>query len=113
MKLAILENDDERKDFFKLVDQHVDSFSIIPGTDIRAAYLGGFKHNNSWVWMETGTKINLTMTWSAGEPNNFKGGENCLGIMTHGRKFGFNDCDCVAKQHDPLHFICEKIEFDL
>ncbi|KAM7352657.1 lectin subunit alpha-like [Cochliomyia hominivorax] len=63
-------------------------------------WLGAYKVNGIFKWIETGEDIKLFL-WHAGEPNDKSGKEKC--IHTWDDEFDWNDNDCERE----LPFICE------
>ncbi|XP_072395819.1 perlucin-like [Diabrotica undecimpunctata] len=76
-------------------------------TAIQASHLAsdywtsGHKIGNNWFWLQ-GDPFGFT-NWSAGEPNNAKGNENCLTIFAGGSLW--NDESCDVK----FYPVCEKV----
>ncbi|XP_037825707.1 lectin subunit alpha-like [Lucilia sericata] len=63
-------------------------------------WLGAYKINGIFKWVETGENVKLFL-WHAGEPNDKSGHEKC--IHTWEEDFDWNDNDCERE----LPFICE------
>ena len=56
------------------------------------------KDNTSWLWVD-GSQAIFT-DWSQNQPDNWKGIEDCVEMVTSGK---WNDKDCS----DYLHYVCE------
>lgn len=63
--------------------------------------------NREWYWIKTNQKIPFTLQFATGQPNNFLGRQNCLGISKEELTFEFQDIDCHGRFEEK--FICEKI----
>ncbi|XP_039674805.1 galactose-specific lectin nattectin-like isoform X3 [Perca fluviatilis] len=93
--LASIHSDEEQtflKDFIKQVTgAYADS------------WIGGFDSvkEGTWMWAD-GSKFNYNI-WAAGQPDNFRGGENCL-VMNWGAAEIWNDGSC----NTPLSFVCSR-----
>jgi hypothetical protein len=64
------------------------------------------KHRE-WYWVASNKKVSYSMTFAAGQPNNFLGKQNCLGISKEEDTFEFQDIDCHGRFEEK--FICQKI----
>lgn len=77
----------------------------------RWTHIGGVskfvgKHRE-WSWVTTNKKVSYQMTFAAGQPNNYLGRQNCLGISKEEKTFEFQDIDCHGRFEEK--FICQKI----
>ena len=71
-------------------------------------WLGGSKTQNEgrYVWLTDSQPVENEAfnVWAEGEPNNYKGNEDCLEFSHHeASSLGFNDRDCDFSQK----FVCE------
>lgn len=60
-----------------------------------------------WYWINSNRKVIYPMAFASGQPNNFLGRQNCLGISKEEKTFEFQDIDCWGKFEEK--FICQKI----
>lgn len=98
MKLVALRDENEWKQFVQLATSHASEMEAF-------AHIGGSRgSNNSWVWFDNGQRIDYTIPWFAGEPNNADKKENCIEAGFKKGKFGINDRICSG---DVIPFICE------
>ncbi|XP_037810576.1 C-type lectin 37Db-like [Lucilia sericata] len=58
-----------------------------------------------WYWYNTGEVI-IYANWDAGQPDNYKGNENCAQLLKNGGKYKMNDVHCGLRQY----YICETDE---
>lgn len=63
--------------------------------------------NREWFWVNGSRKINFPLQFAAGQPNNYLGRQNCLGISKEEKTFEFQDIDCHGRFEEK--FICQKI----
>lgn len=56
----------------------------------------------TWMWMSADVKIGYS-NWKSMQPDNFKGAENCLEIISDPTESHWNDALCTFKHG----FICE------
>ncbi|XP_055860838.1 C-type lectin 37Db-like [Biomphalaria glabrata] len=79
---------------------------VKPNSGLRVFIAGtDAQKDGTWVSQRTGTQLNV-FDWSAGEPNNYSGPEECLEMMTD-RAGKLNDIPC----NNPLgtfNALCEK-----
>lgn len=68
--------------------------------------IGNSKHRE-WYWITTNRKIPFSMQFSTGQPNNYLGKQNCLGISKEELSFEFQDIDCHGRFEEK--FICQKV----
>lgn len=64
------------------------------------------KHRE-WYWVGTNKKINYQIQFATGQPNNYLGRQNCLGLSKEEREFEFQDIDCHGRFEEK--FLCQKI----
>lgn len=64
-------------------------------------------NGKDWYWVSTNEKIPFTMQFATGQPNNYLGRQNCLGISKEELTFEFQDIDCHGRFEEK--FICQKI----
>ncbi|XP_078118879.1 galactose-specific lectin nattectin-like isoform X2 [Sander vitreus] len=85
---------DEENTFLK------DFINQVSGT-YKTSWIGGFDavKEGMWMWAD-GSKFSYE-SFSAGQPDNFSGGENCL-LMNWGGANSWNDGGCST----PLSFVC-------
>lgn len=77
----------------------------------RWTHIGGVskfvgKHRE-WYWVGKNTKISYPITFATGQPNNYLGRQNCLGISKEENTFEFQDIDCHGRFEEK--FICQRI----
>lgn len=67
-------------------------------------WLGGHDvtQEGKWIWEDDEPIDSDVMDWAPGEPNNYGGGQDCLGIG-HGRRLQWDDKSCGSK----LEFVCQ------
>ena len=70
------------------------------------AHLGGIKVGDGWAWREDFTQIYIGMKWYPGDPNNYGGRENCLGIGKQ-TDIGYVDISCSETE---ASFFCQKTD---
>lgn len=64
------------------------------------------KHRE-WYWIATNRKVSYPMVFAVGQPNNYLGRQNCLGVSKEEKTFEFQDIDCHGRFEEK--FICQKI----
>lgn len=64
------------------------------------------KHRE-WYWVGKNSKIAYLLTFAPGQPNNYLGRQNCLGISKEEKTFEFQDIDCHGRFEEK--FICQRI----
>lgn len=70
------------------------------------AHVGGIKVGDGWAWREDFTQIYPGMKWYPGDPNNYGGRENCLGIGKQ-TDVGYVDISCSETE---ASFFCQKTD---
>lgn len=68
--------------------------------------VGGGKQRE-WYWISTNRRVSYPLTFAAGQPNNYLGRQNCLGISKEEKTFELQDIDCHGRFEEK--FICQKI----
>lgn len=63
-----------------------------------------------YFWLQTGAKVNFTMRFLPGFPDNYGGKEVCLSLTYNGGVVYFNDIQCFEAWS--LRFICQSISYD-
>lgn len=58
-------------------------------------------------WVGKNTKISYSLTFASGQPNNYLGRQNCLGLSKEEKTFEFQDIDCHGRFEEK--FICQRI----
>lgn len=106
MKFLSLETEDEMNFFLNSCDNtdfvfNCENFSLVGGKTFNK----GSKED--WFWMETGEKIEYTLKFASGEPDNVNNNEECLSLLKENGKYFFNDINCVSSVH---FYICEALE---
>lgn len=61
---------------------------------------------NDFYWMSSGQRINYTMDYAPGQPDNMHGIEQFLSIYRHPQSYKFNDMDNIVTK---WKFICQRI----
>ena len=61
---------------------------------------------NEFYWMTTGQRINYTMKYGPGQPNNVNGIERYLSVYEQPGSYSFNDMD---NGETKWNFICQRI----
>ena len=69
-------------------------------------HVGGIQVGDGWAWREDYTQIYPGMKWYPGDPNNYDGKENCLGIGKKGTT-GYVDISC---SNHAVSYFCEKVD---
>lgn len=68
------------------------------------------KSKTEWYWVETGKKVNFTLKFGSGQPDNAGGKEWCLSLGKQpSNSFFFNDINCYGMHQ--FKFICQVREF--
>lgn len=104
MDLVAFETSYELSNFIKFAMKNFFYFE-------RWTHIGGIskiagKHRE-WYWISTNRKVSYPMTFAAGQPNNYLGRQNCLGISKEEKTFEFQDIDCHGRFEEK--FVCQKI----
>jgi hypothetical protein len=77
----------------------------------RWTHIGGisrFKENHrEWFWVGKNSPISYPLQFATGQPNNYLGRQNCLGISKEEKTFEFQDIDCHGRFEEK--FICQRI----
>jgi hypothetical protein len=106
MDFLTLSSLDESKHFLKLYEEYVNLFDLY--THIGAAATVA-KSTTDWYWVENREKVNFTMRFLPGTPDNAGGNEMCLTLTHVGGYNYFNDLKCYETYI--LRFICETVKF--
>jgi hypothetical protein len=67
----------------------------------------GKNPHREWYWVGKNTKVSYPLNFASGQPNNYLGRQNCLGISKEEKTFEFQDIDCHGRFEEK--FICQKI----
>lgn len=74
-------------------------------------HVGGISKFNGkdreWFWVNGSRRINFPIQFAVGQPNNYLGRQNCLGISREEKTFEFQDIDCHGRFEEK--FICQKL----
>ena len=72
--------------------------------DDKNFWLGAYDidHEDEFVWLSTGRRVDSFINWRDREPDNWKDGEHCVEILTSGH---WNDAFCVLKKN----VLCEDL----
>ena len=60
------------------------------------------EEEGKWVWESDGAPVRADAGWSPGEPNDYKGGEDCMAMDVIG---GLNDLPCGGDRMHP--YVCD------
>lgn len=109
MDIATFETADEFNAFGGLVSGYPGGSGLT-----RWVHVGGVtvtsRSATDWYWVNTNEKINYTMSWNAGQPDNSKGTQYCLAFDTVTLLFDDHDC---YNSYAEMKFICQTEEFFL
>ena len=104
MDLAQFENAYEFSNFLKFAMKKYHHFE-------KWTHIGGISRfsgkNREWFWVGKNSKISYPLQFATGQPNNYLGRQNCLGISKEENTFEFQDIDCHGRYEEK--FICQKI----
>lgn len=67
------------------------------------------KSKDHWYWMTSGNKVNYSLKFGSGQPDNAGGNEMCLSIGKQPGNFFFNDVNCYGMHQ--FKFICQTLQF--
>lgn len=104
MDLASFDTNYEFTSFVKHAMKHsyyFDKWTHIGGV---SKFVG--KHRE-WYWVGSNAKVSYNMIFAPGQPNNYLGRQNCLGISKEEKTFEFQDIDCHGRFEEK--FICQRI----
>lgn len=104
MDLAAFDTNYEFTNFVKMAMRHLSYFEKWTHIGGVSKFVG--KHRE-WYWITTNRKVAYPMTFAAGQPNNYLGRQNCLGISKEEKTFEFQDIDCHGRFEEK--FICQRI----
>jgi len=77
---------------------HIGAITIKPGT------------KTSWYWVQSGKRIDFTLKFLIGNPDNTNEREHCLGIINNRGECSYNDVDCNWSE---CKFLCQtKLEIE-
>ena len=71
--------------------------------------VGATKNGSDWIWLSSEQKLDYSLPWRTGQPDNYMGNENCL-VAHKSDKFGiqFNDLQCDGNSYeDQVYTLCE------
>ena len=107
MQLITLDSDAEARHFLSLFidnsplfDQftHLGAVGSIPRT------------LTEWFWVENTQKVNFTLVFGSGLPDNYGGNEVCLSLGYVSNTFYFNDLKCYESYSSK--FVCQTISYE-
>lgn len=104
MDLASFDTSYEFSNFVKLAMKS--SFYFDRWTHVGGISKTSGKHRE-WFWVGKNAKVSYQMQFATGQPNNYLGRQNCLGISKEEKTFEFQDIDCHGRFEEK--FICQKI----
>lgn len=104
MEFLSLETLQESNHLLSLCDQNIHLFDVW-------THVGGLttvpKSKDDWYWITSGNKVNYSLKFGAGKPDN--NNEMCLSIGKKPEDFFFNDINCYGI--DQMKFICQTGQF--
>ena len=104
MDLASFDTSYEFSNFVKHAMKSVSMFD-------KWTHIGGISKvvgkNREWYWINGNKRISYPMVFATGQPNNYLGRQNCLGISKEEKTFEFQDIDCHGRFEEK--FLCQKI----
>lgn len=106
MEFLSLETLQESNNLLSLCDQNIHLFD-------QWTHVGGLttvpKSKDHWYWMTSGNKVNYSLKFGIGQPDNAGGNEMCLSIGKQPGNFFFNDVNCYGMHQ--FKFICQTLQF--
>jgi hypothetical protein len=66
------------------------------------------KSLTDWYWVEGGAKLNFTLKFQPGMPDNYGGNELCLSLIRTNGVYTFNDIKCY--EHYSHRFVCQTVK---
>jgi hypothetical protein len=105
MDFLTLSSLDESKHFLHLYEEHIPLFDLY--THIGAAATVA-RSTTDWYWVENREKVNFTMKFVSGTPDNYGGNEMCLTVTNVGGSYSFNDLKCY--ENYIYRFLCETVK---
>ena len=106
MGLATLDSKEEGQYFFVLFEHYASLFDIW-------THIGGVaaipKTLTEWYWTENGTKLNFTLKFLPGAPDNVGGNEVCLTLTISAGSYFFNDLKCY--ENYIMKFVCQTVNY--
>lgn len=107
MQLVSLDSDAEALHFLSLF---VDNSPLFD----QFTHLGGVasipKTSTEWFWVENTKKVNFTLVFGNGLPDNYGGNEVCLTLGYTSNTFYFNDLKCYESYI--FKFVCQSILYE-
>lgn len=95
-----IDSKDEETYFFRLINRD------LKVAENGFAHVGGIRVGDGWAWREDFTPIYSGVKWYPGDPNNYGGKENCLGVgkLT---ETGYVDVSCTETE---ASFFCQRTD---
>lgn len=107
LEFLSLDSEAEARHFFTVFLDNSQLFDI-------ATHIGAvtpiMKSLTDWYWVENTEKVNFTLSFGAGQPDNYGGNEACLVLGFTGGSYFFNDLKCY--ENHMYKFVCQSITYE-
>lgn len=103
LKFISLETSEEQSKFFNNLE-NIDQRYLSPYVFVGATTKKVSNNQYDWILSETGQKINYSINWAPGQPNNIVG-ERCMGASKSSGNWRMHDVPC---ENFSGKFYCQK-----